>query len=214
MKKFNLIIAIATCISFQQLSAQDNDDTNIASHILDVNVPEVALLDIYDFNTGTEAAAILFDMTNVTLSGTNAEAGLYAFADVSYTDLYLNYTSVVASAANVEGYDLDRKINVQFEAGSTFPGNLDLRISPEAPVIVADGGTADSAGTVIPGGVALGVTVPIGTETLLVDSIESVYTGDEQFGVRLTYTLEQNGNFAGYNAGSYQSTIVYTLTDL
>ncbi|MDT0643954.1 hypothetical protein RM553_14040 [Zunongwangia sp. F363] len=214
MKNFKSIFALAAVIGFQQLSAQDNNDTNIASHILDVNVPEVALLDIYDSNTGTEAAAIMFDMTNVTLSGTNAEAGLYAFEDISYTDLYLNYTSVVANAANTEGYDLTRKINVQFEPGSTFPGNLDLRIMPEAPVIITDGGTADSAGTVMPGGVALGATVPVGTDALLVDSIESVYTGDQDYGVRLTYSLEQNGNFAGYNAGSYQSTIVYTLTDL
>ncbi|MCM4156442.1 hypothetical protein [Gramella sp. AN32] len=213
MKNVKLLFVALTIVLSQSLSAQDNDDTNIATHILDVNVPEVALLDIFDANTGTEAAAIMFDMTNVTLSGTNAEAGLYAFQDVSYSDLYLNYTSVVAGAANVSGYDLDRKINVQFEAGSTFPGNLDLRIMPEAPVIVVDGGTADSAGTVMPGGVALGATTPIGTDALLVDSIESVYTGDENYGVRLTYTLEQNGNFAGYYAGTYQSTVKYTLTD-
>ncbi|APU69481.1 hypothetical protein [Christiangramia flava] len=214
MKKMKLLVAALVLSGAQSLLAQDNNDTNIASHILDVNVPEVALLDIFDANTGTEASAIMFDMTNVTLSGTNAEAGLYAFQDISYSNLFLNYTSVVASAANTEGYDLTRKINVKMEAGSTFPGNLDLRISPEAPVIISDGGTADSAGTIMPGGVALGVSVPIGTDALLVDSIESVYTGDQEYGVKLTYTLEQNGNFASYNAGSYQSTLVYTLTDL
>lgn len=213
MKKFNLFIAMLTVLFVQSVSAQDNDDINEASHVLDVNVPEVALIDIHDANTGSEAAAILFDMTNVTLAGVNAEAGLYAFQDMSYTDLYINYTSVVASGANTSGFDQERKINVQFEPGSTFPGNLDLRITPDAPIIIADGGTVASAGDVTAGGVALGATTPIGTDALLVNSIESVYTGDEAQGVKLTYTLEQNGNFAGYNAGSYQSTLLYTLTD-
>ena len=196
MKNLKNYLAVAVAISgFQLANAQDNSDTNIASHILNVDVPEVALLDIFDANT-------------------NSEAGLYAFQALSYTDLYLNYTSVVASAANTDGYDLSRKINVQFETGSTFPGNLDLRITPEAPLLITDGGTVDSGGTVVSGGVALGKTVPVGTDALLVDSIESVYTGDENQGVKLTYTLEQNGNFAAYNAGSYQSTLIYTLTDL
>jgi hypothetical protein len=216
MKNVKFLAAALTMVLSQGLSAQaDFDDTNIASHILDVNVPEVALLDIWDVGTTSEAGAISFDMTDVTSQvGINGEAGLYAFGDVSYSDLWLNYTSVVASAANVNGFDLDRKINVQLLAGSTFPDNLDLRIMPEAPVIIVDGGTVASAGTVAPLGVALGATTAIGTDALLVDSIESVYTGDEQYGVRLTYTLEQNGGFEAYYAGVYQATVQYTLTDL
>lgn len=38
-------------------SSQDNNDTNIATHPLNVSIPEVALVDIYDNNTGLEAAA-------------------------------------------------------------------------------------------------------------------------------------------------------------
>ena len=212
MKKLNLFIATTMLVFAQGLTAQDNNDTNVATHQLDVNVPELAILDIYDANTGFEAGPILFDMTNVSLVGTNAEAGLYAFQDIAYQNLYLNYTSVTGQAGS--GYDVTRQIDVQFEPGSTFPGNLDLRITPEAPVIIANGGTANSAGIVTPGGVALGATTPIGTDALLVNSIESVYTGDESFGVKLTYTLEQNGNFAGYQAGLYQATLRYTLSDL
>jgi hypothetical protein len=74
---------------------------------------------------------------------------------LSYTNLYLNYTSAVAT--NGSGYDLTRQINVQLEAGSTFPASLDLRITPVAPSIIANGGTTDSAGTVTAAGVALGV---------------------------------------------------------
>lgn len=212
MKKLNLFITVTMLISAQGLTAQDNDDTNVATHVLDVNVPELALLDLYDGTTGTEAATITFDMTNVSIRDTNAEAGLYAFQDMNYTDLFLNYTSVTGQGGS--GFDVTRQIDVQFEAGSTFPGNLDLRITPEAPVVVADGGTVNSAGTVTSGGVALGTTTPVGTDALLVSSIESVYTGDERQGVKLTYTLEQNGNFAGYQAGSYQASIRYTLSDL
>jgi hypothetical protein len=47
----------------------------------------VALIDIYDSNTGTEAATVVFNMANATALGINAEAGLYAFSALSYTNL-------------------------------------------------------------------------------------------------------------------------------
>lgn len=212
MKKTNLFFAAVLALFAQTAFAQDNNDNNIASHQLDVNVPEVALLDIFDANTGFEAGAIMMDMTNVSLVGSNAEGGLYAFQDMSYGNLYLNYTSVTGQSGS--GFDVTRQIDVQFEAGSTFPSSLDLRITPEAPVVIANGGSADSAGSITAGGVALGATTPVGTDALLVSSIESVYTGDENYGVKLTYTLEQSGNFSGYKAGLYQATIRYTLSDL
>jgi hypothetical protein len=215
MKRITMIIgAVITAFSGSVMAQPDNDDINIATHALNVTVPEVALLDLYDNNAGinTEASTIVMDMGEVTLVGTNAEAGLYAFEDMSYTDLFLNYTSVTGAAGS--GFDVTRQIDVQFEAGSTFPGNLDLRITPEVPNIIAEGGTPESAGTITAGGVALGTTTPVGTNALLVSGIESVYTGDEAYGVRLTYTLEQNGNFAGYQAGIYNATLRYTLSDL
>jgi hypothetical protein len=211
MRKINLFTAMLAFVFVQNVSAQDFNDTNIATHVLEVTVPEVAILDIWDSNTTLEAATILFDMANVTIVNTNAEAGLYAFEDMSYTGLWLNYTSVVGLAGS--GLDVTRQIHVQFESGSTFPGNLDLRITPQAPLLVIDGGTVASAGDITPGGVALGVTTPIGQDALLVDSIESVYTGDETQGVELAYTLEQNGNFAGYLANAYSATLRYTLSD-
>lgn len=211
MKKINLFTAMLAFVLVQNVSAQDNNDTNVATHGLNVNVPEVAMLDIWDSNTSMEAATILFDMANVTQIGINAEAGLYAFQDIDYTGLYLNYTSVTGAGGS--GFDVSRQIDVQFEPGSTFPGNLDLRITPQAPVIVNDGGTAASAGDITSGGVALGATTPIGTDALLVEGIESVYTGDENQGVELAYTLEQNGNFAGYQAGFYTAILRYTLSD-
>ncbi len=187
--------------------AQDFNDVSTASHTFNMSVAELALLDIYDANTGLEAGVIQFDMAN-----TNSEAGLYSWASQSYTDLYLNYTSIVGQAA--AGFDATRQILVQMESGS-FPGSLDLRITPEAPVLTdPNGGELATAGQITPGGVALGKSNPIGSDALLVNNIGSVYTGDEAAGVRLTYTLEQNGNFADYKAGNYSTVIRYTITDL
>ena len=212
MKRKSILIVGALSFMSAPLFAQDNNDVSDASHNLDLNVPEVALIDIYDNNTSAEAATITFDMADVTATGVNREAGLYAFGDISYTDLWLNYTSVTGGLGS--GFDVTRQIDVQMEIGSTFPGNLDLRITPEAPVIVTDGGDANSAGTITAGGVALGVSTAIGVDATLVNSIESVYTGDGTQGVKLTYTLEQNGNFAGYQAGMYSASLKYTISDL
>lgn len=211
MKTINALPTLLLCAIAHFGFAQDNNDTNIATHPLNVTIPEVALLDVHDANTGIEVATVTFDMANATSSGTNAEAGLYDVGALSYTDLWINYTSVTGSGGS---FDTTRQIDVQMEAGSTFPSCFDLRITPETPVIVANGGTVDSAGDVTVGGVALGATTAIGTNATLVSSIESVYTGDETQGVRLTYSLEQNGNFADYEAGSYTATIRYTLSDL
>ncbi|HDZ05395.1 hypothetical protein LCGC14_0070410 [marine sediment metagenome] len=207
-----LLPTVVLCAVAHMGFSQDNNDTNVATHPLNVTIPEVALLDVYDANTGFEATDINFNMADATTSGTNSEAGLYDFGALGYTDLWINYTSVTGAGGS--GFDVTRQIDVQMETGSTFPTSFDLRITPEAPVVVANGGTVDSAGTVTAGGVALGATTAIGTNATLVSSIESVYTGDEAQGVRITYALEQNGNFADYQAGLYQATLRYTLSDL
>jgi hypothetical protein len=209
MKNLNLLFASAALIFAANVNAQDFNDVNFASHTLAVDVPEIALLDIYDVANTGEATNVNLDM----IPTVNQEAGLYTFAGVNYTGLYLNYTSVVADAANASGFDLDRTINVMLSG--QMPGSVDLVITPVDPVLgSANGGTVASAGTKAATSVKLGVTNPLDTDVPLVNSIESVYTGDGAFGVALTYTLEQNGNFAAYNAGTYDSTITYTLTDL
>ncbi|RDI51318.1 hypothetical protein [Flavobacterium glaciei] len=66
MKKVNLLLVTVAGLFASNVNAQDNNDLNIASHLLNVNVPEVALLDIYDSNTGTEAATVVFNMAQAT----------------------------------------------------------------------------------------------------------------------------------------------------
>lgn len=66
MKKVNLLLVTVAGLFASNVNAQDNNDLNIASHLLNMNVPEVALLDIYDSNTGTEAATVVFNMAQAT----------------------------------------------------------------------------------------------------------------------------------------------------
>lgn len=209
MKSVKLVIFMFALTLVQHLNAQD---TNQASHVLDVSVPEIALLDIYDAGAlakEIESSDIVqFDLA----SGSGvSEAGLYTFTGISRTGLWLNYTSVVGVAAS--GFDTERTIDVKMVAngvGEAFPKSLDLIIDPGTAVITVDGGdegvpVADAR---------LGKTNAVGVNARLVNGIGSVHTGDGAKGIPLTYTLVQNGDFAEYKAGSYSAVIEYTLSDL
>ena len=127
MKKINLLTMALLALGAQNAIAQaDNDDTNVDQHELQVQVQEVALLDIWDASLATPAdvGVIAFDMADATTVGANAEAGLYDFTALEYTDLWLNYTSVVSAA------EPTRNISVRFNGGS-FPGGVQLVITPE-----------------------------------------------------------------------------------
>ena len=208
MKTLKTIFAAGLVLISHGLFAQaDNNDTEAGTHPLVVTVPTVIILDVYDAATDADATTINFDMADVMVSGTNKEAGIYNFNDVDYTGLWLNYTSVIANGG------LSRKITVEYTG--TLPPSVDLRVTPVAPVLeAAANGTTASAGSVVAAGVVLGETNAAGVVLDLVTSIESVYTGDETFGVALTYTLEQNGNFADYEADTYNSDLIYTLTEM
>ena len=209
MKSLKLVAAAVALVFVSQVNAQD---TNVASHILDVNVPEIALLDIYDSGAlakEVEANDIIqFDLEN----GTGvSEAGLYTFAGISRTGLWLNYTSVVGNSGS--GFDTERTIDVKMVAngvGEAFPKSLDLIIDPGTAVIEADGGDHGVAVA----DARLGETTAVGVNARLVNGIGSVYTGDGSKGFPLTYSLVQNGDFAEYKAGSYSAVIEYTLSDI
>lgn len=209
MKSVKLVVAALAFVFVGQINAQD---TNVASHILDVSVPEIALLDIFDAGAiGGEVAStdiIQFDLDNGT--GTS-EAGLYTFQGISRTGLWLNYTSVVGNAGS--GFDTVRTIDVKMKAngvGEAFPKSLDLIIDPGTAIIEANGGTQGTAVA----DARLGETTAIDVNARLVNGIGSVHTGDGQKGFPLTYSLVQNGDFADYKAGSYSAIIEYTLSDL
>lgn len=209
MRKFSLLLLITMLTLFShKVKAQDNDDTNTDQHTLEVMVQEVALLDIWDASLATPAdvGTIQFDMSEATTIGTNSEAGLYDFAALEYTDLYLNYTSVVSAA------EPTRSISVRFDGG-TFPGGVRLVITPEDSTVEnPDNGTPGTIDTANP--IKLGANdIVTGAAQNIVTQIESVYTGDEANGVRLKYEIEQFGSFANYTAGNYSTQLVYTLSD-
>jgi len=211
MKKINLLIIALTALTAQNVIAQDNDDTNTDQHKVEVTVPEVAILDIHDTTTGDDDATgdiISFDMTPSGESG-NTEAGLYDFADIPvYNTLWLNYTSVVTGAET-------REITVDFAgAGSTFPDGMKLRITPlTSDVENPDNGTAGAI--VAAGFVELNVDdLNAGTAAKqIVNTIGSVYTGNDANGVNLEYSLLQDGSFSDYKAGTYTTDVIYTLSD-
>ncbi|NKI25212.1 hypothetical protein HCG49_01385 [Arenibacter sp. 6A1] len=188
------------------LSAQD--DRSAASHNINISIPEIALLDIYNGQTGSNV-----DVVNLNVSiDNNTVAGQYNLSHVNFSDIWLNYTSVVGDEAN--GYQPSREITVQLDPDSTFPAGLDLRVTAENPKIVEGGGNQSSQGTVVAGGVALGSSTEAGVQVSLVKDIKSVYTGDGANGVKLTYSLEQKDNFSLVQAGNYQAVIRFILTDL
>ncbi|PKA82618.1 hypothetical protein ATE92_0752 [Ulvibacter sp. MAR_2010_11] len=201
------LVALGTLSANAQ--SADNDDTNVDQHELQVLVQEVALLDIWDASLAVPAdvGIITFDMADATTNGINAEAGLYDFAALSYSDLYLNYTSVVSAA------EPTRNISVRLNGGS-FPGGLQLVITPEESTVEnPDNGVPGTIDTANP----IRFTsndITTGASQNIVTQIESVYTGDEANGVKLLYTLEQFGSFSNYIAGNYSTQVVYTLSDL
>ncbi len=209
MKTVRLAVVALSLVFAQQVNAQD---TNQSSHVLDVSVPEIALLDIYDAGAlakEIEANDIIqFDLAN---GAGVSEAGIYTFAGISRTGLWLNYTSVVGVAAS--GFDTERTIDVKMVAngvGEAFPKSLDLIIDPGNAVIEANGGDHGVAVA----DARLGKTTAVGANARLVNGIGSVHTGDGAKGFPLTYSLVQNGDFAEYKAGSYSAVIEYTLSDL
>ncbi|SHJ84514.1 hypothetical protein SAMN04487911_14412 [Arenibacter nanhaiticus] len=224
MKSLKLLTALFAITSLTALHAQD---TNEAGHAMEINISEVALLDIYDENEGSEAGTITFELDNSSIT----EAGLYDMSGATYTGLWLNYTSLIAEGkgnnsnnGNGKGKGKgkgkggsskdSRNISVQMEKNSEFPEGLDLVITSSQSSFVPNGGDADSRGEFVSGGVALGATTKIGKNITLIEGIKSVYTGDGAKGFQLTYTLNQTDNFSLVKAGNYTATLKYTLSEL
>ena len=209
MRVVKLAIVILTFTLVNKVNAQVN---NQSSHIIDVHVAEVALIDIYDSEVlakGLEST----DIINLDLADRVgvSESGLYLFSGISRTGLWLNYTSVVGTTAS--GFDTVRTIDVKMLTngiGEAFPKSVDLVIQPGNALIVNNGGNPGTPVT----DVRLGETNALGTNARLVNGIGSVHTGDGAKGIPLTYSLVQNGDFANYKAGSYSAIIEYTLSDL
>lgn len=184
---FAAVIVLSANASFAQ-------DTNEASHLVTISIPEIALLDL-------EAPS-----TAITLAGTApTEAGLPMTFGAAATNsaIWMNYSSIVKGV-------LLRNVSVAITNG-TVPTGLKLSVLASADA-AAGAGTLGTASTEL---------TLSGTLQNIVTGIGSSYTGDgENKGRSLTYKL----NYATDEATDYAAlrfvdtaaplTITYTLTDI
>lgn len=195
MKLQKLFFAAVIVLSANAAFAQD---TNVDSHLVTINIPEVALLDL-------EAAS---GSTDVTLAGTApTEAGLpmtFEDATAKNTSIWMNYSSIVGSTTEPL-----RNVSVQITDGAV-PTGLKL-------TVLAAGDAENGGGAT--GGASAELTLS-GALQNIVTGVGSAYTGDGAGnGHQLTYQL----GYATDAATDYTSldfdnsevlTITYTLSDI
>ena len=197
MKLTKLFFAAVIVLSANASFAQVVNDTKVATHLVTISIPEVALLDL-------EAPS-----TAITLAGTapvNAEAGLPMTFGTAATNsaIWMNYSSIVKGA-------LSRNVSVAITAGAV-PTGLKL-------TVLASAASADGAGTK---GTALATAHTLtGTSTSIVSGIGSTYTGDgankgHNLTYQLGYAIDEATNYAALrfiDTAAAPLTITYTLSD-
>ena len=181
MKIIKLSLSVFAGLTASYLMGQDS---NVATHSLDISIPEVALVDIEG------GASISYDLTA-------NEAGNALASESSDSDLWLNYTSVVASGAT-------NKITVQIDA--LVPG-VEIGLD-----VAAYSGTSGEGIM----GTAPGTTITLGTEAVdIITGIGSCYTGNGNAnGHQLTYDISlASGDFGNIVGGSadISRTVTYTI---
>ncbi len=194
MKLQKLFFAAVIVLSANAAFAQS--DTNIDSHLVTINIPEVALLDL-ESATGT----------TITLEGTvPTEAGdPMTFEDATAKDatIWINYSSIVGSSEPA------RNVSVQITVGAV-PAGLKL-------TAIASAYAGNGAGTM--GGASAELTLS-GDSQDIITGVGSAYTGDGATnGHLLTYQLGYETDAATDYAGldfddSADLTITYTLSDI
>ena len=99
-----------------------------------------------------------------------------------------------------------RNITVGFDQNANdFPSGVKLVLNKST--FTADNGTLGTAAGTIE-------VVPTDVSVPVITGIGSVYTGQGQKGLQFTYSLAEDGNFADYKAGTYNSTLIYTISGL
>ncbi|NEW78907.1 MAG: hypothetical protein GZ086_05665 [Gelidibacter sp.] len=188
---FAAVIVLSANATFAQV------DSKVATHLVTISIPEVALLDL-EVASGT---------TTVALAGTApTEAGLPMTFGAAATNatIWMNYSSIVKGA-------LLRNVGVAITQGlATLP--VGLKLTVEAGVAAATG-----AGTK---GTASSVLTLSGTSQNIVTGIGSAYTGTGATGHNLTYKLDyatsEAANYAALkfdDTAAASLTITYTLSD-
>jgi hypothetical protein len=163
-------------------------DTKTDNHIITIDIPEVALLDLE--SSGSK------DFTMAFLAP--SEAGSPVTAPSNNTSVWLNYSSIVTST----GPDATRKVTVKLNA--TIPG----------VTIQVTAGTETGLGAGTTGTPASAVTLSASDQDLIT-GIGSCWTDTgANKGHQLTYAVSlTDGSYSSLVNRSTPVTITYTLSD-
>lgn len=191
MKKLSLIIASFVIVSGMSkvAIAQDNNDTNEASHGVNITIPTVALVDVEDADG--EATTI-----NLSPDVSALEAGeAIDFSTANDNSLWLNYTSIVGSG---------QTRNVTASISGTMPSGVSLKLQASG-VSTGNGTLGSSAGQITLSETGQNVVAGIG----------SAYTeSGVNNGHQLTYSLDMDvESYENLVADEYNVTVTYTITE-
>lgn len=202
MKKVVLTIAAFLFVTGVSM-AQDNNDTNEASHQVKITVPTVALVDVE--GAGGEASSI-----TLSPSVSNLEAGeAVNFGSATDNSLWLNYTSIISGGGKGKGKGNENNSNTRSISAKLTQTDLPVGLN----LLLTVGGISTGNGT---RGTSAATNKALSTASQdVVTGIGTCYTeSGENKGHQLTYTLDMNNNnYDELTAGSYEVTVQYTISE-
>ncbi len=187
MKKTKLLFGLIAGFGFNLALAQDTDSE---PHNVVISAPEIAILDIESTNT--------LDLS-FSLDASGLESGEEFIIDEENNDLWINYTSLVATSSS------QRSITIE---SSSVPSIAGLTLT-----VLASAHSGNGGGNI---GTPTTVVTPSATPANIITGIGSAYTGDgNSNGHNLTYYLDFNGDFGDLNVSDAAANIsmTYTITD-
>ena len=190
MKKLSLIFASVLLASITVINA-NAADTNTASHNVGITVNDLALINIKKTGSGG------VDITLNPAAPTEAGSAI-SFTNAKNDDLWLNYSSIVASS------DATRTITAKLD--KNLPDGILLKLTATTPNNKGKGTLGES--------VAQKATLTSG-ETTVINGIGSCYTGNgANAGSNLSYTVEVDPDkYATILSNDYSVTVTYTISE-
>ena len=192
MKKLSLIFASVLLASITVINA-NAADTNTASHNVGITVNDLALINIKKTGSGG------VDITLNPAAPTEAGSAI-SFTNAKNDDLWLNYSSIVASS------DATRTITAKLD--KNLPDGILLKLTATTPDDKGKGkGTLGES-------VAQKATLTSG-ETTVINGIGSCYTGNgANAGSNLSYVVEVDPDkYATIFSKAYTVTVTYTISE-
>lgn len=186
MKKLLTIFAVLALLGLTTAAMAESDTT---THDVNLNVDEMAVLDVTD------------PATDVTMTLLAPDDGGEAIADVLNSEKWLNYTSVVPDGET-------RDITAEVAGADAAPAGTKLDVE----VLSIDGGT--NAGNVVVGGGNLVTGDTVATAVTIVTGIGSCETGTGvDCGANVQFTFGVDNIDDVVSDDDQTVTVTYTLTE-